>query len=70
MQTTPFDADFMLSFDVDLPEGFALDAKKTAPDASLAAGYAVTVTGKHVEMKPNGLRSDSTMEKRNLLTFG
>ena len=65
----PSDADFTLSFDVDLPEGFALDAKKTAPDASLAAGYAVTVTGKRVEMKPNGLRSGSTMEKRNLLTF-
>ena len=65
----PSDADFTLSFDVDLPEGFALDAKKTAPDASLAAGYAVTVTGKRVEMKPNGLRSGGTMEKRNLLTF-
>ena len=65
----PSDADFTLSFDVDLPEGFALDAKKTAPDASLAAGYAVTVTGKRVEMKPNGLRSGSTMEKRDLLTF-
>ena len=65
----PSDADFTLSFDVDLPEGFALDAKKTAPDPSLAAGYAVTVTGKRVEMKPNGLRSGSTMEKRNLLTF-
>ena len=65
----PSDADFTLSFDVDLPEGFALDAKKTAPDPSLAAGYAVTVTGKRVEMKPNGLRSGGTMEKRNLLTF-
>ena len=65
----PSDADFTLSFDVDLPEGFALDAKKTAPDASLAAGYAVTVTGKRVEMKPNGLRSGGTMEKRDLLTF-
>ena len=65
----PSDADFTLSFDVDLPEGFALDAKKTAPDASLAAGYAVTVTGKRVEMKPNGLRSGGTMEKRNLLTL-
>ena len=65
----PSDADFTLSFDVDLPEGFTLDAKKTAPDASLAAGYAVTVTGKRVEMKPNGLRSGGTMEKRNLLTF-
>ena len=65
----PSDADFTLSFDVDLPEGFALDAKKTAPDASLAASYTLTVTGKRVEMKPNGLRSGSTMEKRNLLTF-
>lgn len=65
----PSDADFTLSFDVDLPEGFALDAKKTAPDPSLAAGYAVTVTGKRVEMKPNGLRSGGTMEKRDLLTF-
>ena len=65
----PSDADFTLSFDVDLPEGFALDAKKTAPDASLAASYAVTVTGKRVEMKPNGLRSGGTMEKRNLLTL-
>lgn len=65
----PSDADFTLSFDVDLPEGFALDAKKTAPDASLAASYTLTVTGKRVEMKPNGLRSGGTMEKRNLLTF-
>ncbi|KKY62119.1 hypothetical protein Tanf_04820 [Tannerella forsythia] len=65
----PSDADFTLSFDVDLPEGFALDAKKTAPDASLAASYTLTITGKHVEMKPNGLRSGGTMEKRNLLTL-
>ena len=65
----PSDADFTLSFDVDLPEGFALDTKKTAPDASLAASYTLTITGKRVEMKPNGLRSGSTMEKRNLLTF-
>ena len=65
----PSDADFTLSFDVDLPEGFALDAKKTAPDPSLAASYTLTITGKRVEMKPNGLRSGSTMEKRDLLTF-
>ena len=65
----PSDADFTLSFDVDLPEGFALDAKKTAPDPSLAASYTLTITGKRVEMKPNGLRSGGTMEKRNLLTF-
>ncbi|MGP1420966.1 MAG: leucine-rich repeat protein [Tannerella sp.] len=65
----PSDADFTLSFDVDLPEGFALDAKKTAPDPSLAASYTLTITGKHVEMKPNGLRSGGTMEKRDLLTL-
>ncbi|RRD55267.1 Ig-like domain-containing protein, partial [Tannerella forsythia] len=63
------DADFTLSFDVDLPEGFALDAKKTAPDASLADGYTVTVTGNRVEMKPGGLRAGGTIEKRDLLTL-
>ncbi|RRD55772.1 Ig-like domain-containing protein, partial [Tannerella forsythia] len=65
----PSDADFTLSFDVDLPEGFALDAKKTVPDASLADGYTVTVTGNRVEMKPGGLRAGGTIEKRDLLTI-
>ncbi|RRD74813.1 T9SS type A sorting domain-containing protein, partial [Tannerella forsythia] len=43
--------------------------KKTAPDASLADGYTVTVTGNRVEMKPGGLRAGGTIEKRDLLTL-
>ncbi|WP_317615878.1 T9SS type A sorting domain-containing protein [Tannerella forsythia] len=67
--TAPSDADFTLSFDVELPKGFALDTKKTAPDPALADGYTVTVTGNRVEMKPGGLRAGGTIEKRDLLTL-